>query len=34
MPAFIAIRFSDAMIVQLEFFYEREGALKVVGLDE
>jgi ketosteroid isomerase-like protein len=34
MPAFIAIRFRDGLIVQLEFFYERDGALKAVGLEE
>jgi ketosteroid isomerase-like protein len=34
MPAFIATRFRDGLIVQLEFFYERDGALKAVGLEE
>jgi hypothetical protein len=34
MAAFIAIGFGDGMIVQLEFFYERDEALKAVGLEE
>jgi ketosteroid isomerase-like protein len=34
MPAFIAIRFRDRQIVQLEFFYDRASALEALGPEE